>query len=371
MKEIRKQEKGITLIALVLTIIVLMILVAVSVATLTGENGILTQADNAKTAIERAEIIERAQTDILGVQAENNGDITERQLNEILGKYGIVSGEGKDKMLTTDKGYIIKVSDIWNGTLSAISLLAKDVLKTDATATEEKDKSPYVKYNGLDCRVLYNDKTHGIQIITTESVGNVTLGSGDTEVEASDFTYDGTATVDDNFKKAAASYNNVVDNLNKKAKTYMDSKGIATDARCLGSVSTLTSGAKFQKDSSEMWSGTYTYLETYSWNNIFKTTDTNYSEDVNRLNTLGLNVSSGYAWLASRLVHSYSGGSYFHVRRVDTVGKASDVSSCGAYSSGNPFSNAPSNGFRPVFLLPSNVVISSGDGSSGNPYNIE
>ena len=40
MKRIRK-NKGITLIALVITIIVLLILAAVSIATLTGENGIL------------------------------------------------------------------------------------------------------------------------------------------------------------------------------------------------------------------------------------------------------------------------------------------------------------------------------------------
>ena len=39
-----KENKGITLIALVITIIVLLILAAVSIATLTGENGILTQA---------------------------------------------------------------------------------------------------------------------------------------------------------------------------------------------------------------------------------------------------------------------------------------------------------------------------------------
>ena len=43
-----KEKKGITLIALVITIIVLLILAAVSIATLTGQNGILTQANNAK-----------------------------------------------------------------------------------------------------------------------------------------------------------------------------------------------------------------------------------------------------------------------------------------------------------------------------------
>ena len=41
------KEKGITLIALVITIIVLLILAGVSIAMLTGQNGILTQANNA------------------------------------------------------------------------------------------------------------------------------------------------------------------------------------------------------------------------------------------------------------------------------------------------------------------------------------
>lgn len=43
-----KRERGITLIALVITIIVLLILAGVSIAMLTGNNGILTQANNAK-----------------------------------------------------------------------------------------------------------------------------------------------------------------------------------------------------------------------------------------------------------------------------------------------------------------------------------
>ena len=51
-----KNNKGITLIALVITIIVLLILAGVSIAMLTGENGILTQAQKADdhTAIAEA-----------------------------------------------------------------------------------------------------------------------------------------------------------------------------------------------------------------------------------------------------------------------------------------------------------------------------
>ena len=43
-------NKGITLIALVITIIVLLILAGVSIAMLTGSNGILTQANRAGEA---------------------------------------------------------------------------------------------------------------------------------------------------------------------------------------------------------------------------------------------------------------------------------------------------------------------------------
>ena len=49
-----KRERGITLIALVITIIVLLILAGVSIAMLTGQNGILTQAQKAKNETEKA-----------------------------------------------------------------------------------------------------------------------------------------------------------------------------------------------------------------------------------------------------------------------------------------------------------------------------
>ena len=54
-----KNNKGITLIALVITIIVLLILAGVSIAMLTGNNGILTQANTAKTDTAKAEAVEK------------------------------------------------------------------------------------------------------------------------------------------------------------------------------------------------------------------------------------------------------------------------------------------------------------------------
>ncbi len=54
-KGLKTKEGGITLIALVITIIVLLILAGVSIAMLTGENGILTQAQKAKNETDEAQ----------------------------------------------------------------------------------------------------------------------------------------------------------------------------------------------------------------------------------------------------------------------------------------------------------------------------
>ena len=47
-KELLKNKKGITLIALVITIIILLILGGIAIATLTGENGLFARAKQAK-----------------------------------------------------------------------------------------------------------------------------------------------------------------------------------------------------------------------------------------------------------------------------------------------------------------------------------
>ena len=52
-------NKGITLIALVITIIVLLILAGVSIAMLTGQNGVLTRATDAEDDTQRAAIAEK------------------------------------------------------------------------------------------------------------------------------------------------------------------------------------------------------------------------------------------------------------------------------------------------------------------------
>ncbi len=69
-----KNKSGITLIALVVTIVVLLILAGVSISMLTGENGIIKQAQDAKEKNEIAEEKELVELSAGGAKgrAENN-----------------------------------------------------------------------------------------------------------------------------------------------------------------------------------------------------------------------------------------------------------------------------------------------------------
>ena len=90
-----KSTKGITLISLMVTIIILLILAGVSIDTLTGNNGLLNRAKDVKIATEIAGIKEKIQIDILGEEEWNNGNISDDTLKGILEKYGVLSKEGE------------------------------------------------------------------------------------------------------------------------------------------------------------------------------------------------------------------------------------------------------------------------------------
>ena len=127
------KENGITLIALVITIIILLILAGVTIAALSGDNGILKNAGKAKEETEKSEIIEQIRLDIYSEMTNNTGKEPDfNKIEEIAKKYGEISGTNfYDKVLKTNKGnYEIKLSDIWETNL----------LKPGEIATEEKNK---------------------------------------------------------------------------------------------------------------------------------------------------------------------------------------------------------------------------------------
>ena len=100
-------------------------IVGVTIAALSGPNGILTNATKAREDNAKTQVIEEARVDILAKQTEKMGESpTAGELEQILTpKYGTLSNEENvlDRTLTTKDGYQIPVRDIWNGTLSGAS----------------------------------------------------------------------------------------------------------------------------------------------------------------------------------------------------------------------------------------------------------
>ncbi len=98
----KEAQKGITLIALVITIIVLLILAGVSIAMLTGQNGILTQAQNAKTTTENKSAEEKVKLAVMGARADD-GTLTVGKLRTELANYGVtVEGDTFPVTATVD-----------------------------------------------------------------------------------------------------------------------------------------------------------------------------------------------------------------------------------------------------------------------------
>ena len=101
----RQKEKGITLIALAVTIIVMLILAGVTMAALTSENGIINQASKVKETSKVAKTEEEAKLEysnlILEKQMEGHGE--ETNLDDVIGK---LEAQGYETAKKDEKSYI-------------------------------------------------------------------------------------------------------------------------------------------------------------------------------------------------------------------------------------------------------------------------
>ena len=117
MKNFRKNQ-GITLIALVITVIVLLILAGVTIATLTGDNGILTRAQQAKNETEQAEKEEKEKLgDMEDTINEYTAGIEVQQVTDE--NPGVLEGTGTDTdpyTIESIEDLVVFASNVTNGT---------------------------------------------------------------------------------------------------------------------------------------------------------------------------------------------------------------------------------------------------------------
>ena len=83
-----RNEKGITIITLAITIVILIILSSLSISLIFGEGGLLNVIENNKRAIEAESIKSEIRLKILDFQGKNDGKIGSNDLCKILEEYG-------------------------------------------------------------------------------------------------------------------------------------------------------------------------------------------------------------------------------------------------------------------------------------------
>ncbi len=169
MENKREKAKGITLIALVITIIVLLILAAITISTLTGENGILTRATKAKEEHKIADAREKLSLVLLDAGIEKRTNIkynqdafldefitTNLEGSKIRGDIAIVDGYAfeLDRSVPKIGQYVGKEKD----------LIFPD-LKLDTQINEKKDAATIT--------ITTQEKTNGITKIEVILNGDV------------------------------------------------------------------------------------------------------------------------------------------------------------------------------------------------------
>ena len=364
-----KSTRGITLIALVITIIILLILAGISISALTNQ-GLFKNAKIAQNATEKAEA-EQGQRlneyeEELNKYLSNNDKKEEKLIDKVndgtikIGDYvkytpdtastdsilqelNTYSGSDKNTTSTlTQESLNWRVLDIKDGQVRLIS-----ELPTTSTIT----LSSYNGYNNavklLDdtCSTLYTNKQ------LASKVQNIKIEDIQEKMVETDY-----SKFDSNYGKTLTPTNKYYANILTKEK---EQKVNGTAGKELGlseQTELINQTTKTQATSLEV---KYTYWDKAMVTNDFK--DSKYYE-------LFINNGSNYStyWMSSRCIDYPSGGARFNISRVHS----GDVRASSLYNTnGAEYSDV--NAFRPVITLNSNVQIISGNGSTDSPFNIQ
>ena len=210
-----KQAKGITLIALVITIIVLLILAGVTISMLTGENGILKQATSAKNTTDKSEFEEQVKLAVMASKVNDKGaiDLTtlEAEIGKIKGTEITKNGTENNLPWTVKKGSY-EVTITAEGTITTNTTGKDDGKKDEDTKIDYGTKKP-----AEDTRTVIEQATSAkpegstIDSATNEDTGIVMVDSNGNEwvwveVPAAVFTSATNSTDYDNIKADLISY---------------------------------------------------------------------------------------------------------------------------------------------------------------------
>ena len=333
-----REKHGITLIALIITVIVLLILAGTAISISVNSTDLFNKSNAAKESWNA------------GVREE------ESSITDVLDVLDIAANPDSARAKLT-----VRVND--DETVESPYYVYYPSKKYIEESGDENCK-------GIKCRVLYNDKTYGLQIVSAKPVTNIALAKDDPNPNI-----EGEM---GSVERAQNSYNRVITTLNEKTEEYIatiNDEILATDARSMGSNplnKNYPDNLTGEERQAAMYTSSAENLVEYSGR--FFDTDDNYLIDRKRSKAIGTwefdGGSGEHYWVASRKVSELNG--FFSIYFVNPNGFANNTL-CMWSVNDDGTANAPrfgEGGVRPVFILSPNVKIIGGEGTEEVPYEI-
>ena len=366
---LKKTEKGITLVALVVTIVVLLILAGVSINLVLGNNGIIAKAKEAET-----KSAEASQNDLKGMNAlaeEMNNALGEKPKVD-LSKYKIGDSvnytyDPASSSYTLESKYSGYSS---NQTIAQTTGLTWKVLNVD----KENDTVDIISTNPTSSTVIfanilgYNNGPYLMNEICKAQYSNKTLGVNARSINLLDMekhlTADGiTARNAYQYDSSTAKYGTTktYPSNTKYPSLYANQKGAGpniTEAEASKKITqpdTTKGNDPYEESKPIVPKGTTepTNDSTYGTGNPLTVTQTYYYRPINDTNygtASSILANSTKFWVAARDVHTRSDYATFGLRIADT----------NAYGCNMFYSNGDTGGstcaLRPVVSLPSRLL---------------
>ena len=161
-----RKERGITLIALVVTIVVLLILAGVSIQMLTGDNGVITQAQKSKENTRIGELEEAVnlwKQERMIAKTTGGTPKTMEEILEELVERGALTDEEAEKIIN-DENNEIKIGDKTISFKSEIEVVEPENINDWEHTVEDDDTITITSYKGTDTELVIPNYINGMRV---------------------------------------------------------------------------------------------------------------------------------------------------------------------------------------------------------------